>query len=192
MILRDIITDRYFFKSAKPKLLPDTERMLISCDENNSNNKQKKHWYFHSQKVAKVKTYQKNPTFRHRPHLSRYFWKRDIFSLCFKKNTPRPHVAYSNRFRLSIRKNLNIGNKIASLTEYALCGSKWCMTSFFRPSTRKREWEFLKMLASGERFWKGAFSVTVFTGYVWTVGQTGGKKDLFRFLGNCPPTPPLS
>ena len=46
------------------------------------------------------------------------------------------------------------------------------------------------MLASGERFLKGAFSVTVFTGYVWTVGQTGGKKDLFRFLGNCLPTPP--
>ena len=25
---------------------------------------------------------------------------------------------------------------------------------------------------SGERFWKDAFSVTVFTGYVWTEGQT--------------------
>ena len=158
MILRDIVTDGYFFKSAKPKLLPDAERMLISCDENNSNNKQKKHWYFHSQKVAKVKTYQKNPTFRHRPHLSRYFWKRDIFSLCFQKNTPRPHVAYSNRFRLSIRKNLNVGNTTASLTEYALCSSKWCMTSFFR-QTRVGIFEnagfwraFLKRCVFGDRF----------------------------------------
>ena len=137
--MRDIVTDGYFFKSAKPKLLPDTERTLISCDENNSNNKQKKHWYLHSQKVAKVKTYQKNPTFRHRPHLSRYFWRRDIFSLCFQKNTPRSHVAYSNRFRLSKRKNLNIGNTMASLTEYALCGSKWYMTSFFFASPHVNE-----------------------------------------------------
>ena len=30
-----------------------------------------------------------------------------------------------------------------------------------------------------ERFWKDAFSLTVFTGYVWTVGQTGRKKPPF-------------
>ena len=30
-----------------------------------------------------------------------------------------------------------------------------------------------------ERFWKDAFSLTVFTGKVWTVGQTGRKKPPF-------------
>ena len=30
-----------------------------------------------------------------------------------------------------------------------------------------------------ERFWKDAFSLTVFTGCVWTVGQTGRKKPPF-------------
>ena len=85
MILRDIVTDGYFFKSAKPKLLPDTERMLISCDENNSNNKQKKHWYFHSQKVAKVKTYQKNPTLGTVHTYPDIFEKGIFFPSVFKK-----------------------------------------------------------------------------------------------------------
>ena len=45
--------------------------------------------------------------------------------------------------------------------------------------TRKRKADVFKNLNSGELFWKGAFSVTVFTGYEWTVGQTGGKKSPF-------------
>ena len=45
--------------------------------------------------------------------------------------------------------------------------------------TRKRKAGVFKNLNSGELFWKGAFSVTVFTGYEWTVGQTGGKKSPF-------------
>ena len=45
----------------------------------------------------------------------------------------------------------------------------------FRPSTHKREAGLSKNLHAGERFWKDAFSVTTFTGYVWTVGQTGEK-----------------
>ena len=61
-------------------------------------------------------------------------------------------------------------------------------------STRRRDASVLKNLHSGERFLKGAFSLTVFTGYLWTVGQTGEKniQDPNRFLGNCPPTPTLS
>ena len=53
---------------------------------------------------------------------------------------------------------------------------------------------FKNDLHAGGRFCKDALSVTVFTQYVWTVDQTGGEKKphQFRFLGNCPPTPPLS
>ena len=45
----------------------------------------------------------------------------------------------------------------------------------FRLSSRKREAGVFKNLLCGERFLKDSFSVTVFTGYVWTVGQTGEK-----------------
>ena len=34
--------------------------------------------------------------------------------------------------------------------------------------------------ANGWRFLTDALSVTVFTGYVWMVGQTGGKKIRFQ------------
>ena len=43
-------------------------------------------------------------------------------------------------------------------------------------STCKREAKVFKNLHSGERFWKDAFTVIVFIGYVWTVGQAGEKK----------------
>ena len=43
----------------------------------------------------------------------------------------------------------------------------------FRLSSRKREAGVFKNVLCGERFLKDAFSVTVFNGYVWTVGQTG-------------------
>ena len=49
----------------------------------------------------------------------------------------------------------------------------------FRPSTCKQEASVFKNFHSGERFWKDAFSVIVFTGYVWTVGQT--KEKYIRF-----------
>ena len=42
--------------------------------------------------------------------------------------------------------------------------------------TRKRKAGVFKKLNSGELFWKDAFSVTVFTGHEWTVGQTGEKN----------------
>ena len=62
------------------------------------------------------------------------------------------------------------------------------------PHENDKQAFFKNDLPAGERFWKDALSVTVFTGYVWTVDQTGGEKKTgqFRFLGNCPPTPPLS
>ena len=49
----------------------------------------------------------------------------------------------------------------------------------FRLSTRERMASSLKNLHSGERCYKDAFSVTVFTEKVWTTGQTGGKKSPF-------------
>ena len=58
-----------------------------------------------------------------------------------------------------------------------------CMTSWFsknlrfRPSIRIRKAGFFKNLHSGERFSKDPFSVTAFTGYVRTVGQTEEKKN---------------
>ena len=46
----------------------------------------------------------------------------------------------------------------------------------FRPSRRKREANVCKNLHLGERFRKKTCVFgAVFTGYVWTVGQTGGK-----------------
>ena len=42
--------------------------------------------------------------------------------------------------------------------------------------TCKRKAGVFKNLNSGELFWKKAFSVTVFTGHEWTVGQTGEKN----------------
>ena len=45
----------------------------------------------------------------------------------------------------------------------------------FRLSSRKGEAGVFKNLHSGGRFLKDAFSVTVFIGYVWTVGQTREK-----------------
>ena len=49
----------------------------------------------------------------------------------------------------------------------------------FRPSTRKRKARALKLFTLQSVFEKDAFSVTVFTGYMWTVNQTGGKKYPF-------------
>ena len=55
---------------------------------------------------------------------------------------------------------------------------KWCIFGVwhhrirnlhFCQSTRKRKTGVFKNLYSGERLWKDEFSVTVFSGYVWTV-----------------------
>ena len=61
--------------------------------------------------------------------------------------------------------------------------SVWCTTSsysktsvFVRPQVSEKPRVF-KNLHSEERFWKDAFSVTVFTGYVWTIGRTGEKNN---------------
>ena len=63
-----------------------------------------------------------------------------------------------------------------------------------RPHENDKRAFFKNDLHAGVRFWKDAFSVTVFTQYVWTVDQTGGEKNRIN-LGlwkSCPPTPPLS
>lgn len=44
---------------------------------------------------------------------------------------------------------------------------------------RKREAGVFKNIYSEWRFWKDEFALTVFTEYVWSVGQTRGKY--FRF-----------
>ena len=54
----------------------------------------------------------------------------------------------------------------------------------FRPSTRKREAGFFKNLHSGERFWKDAFSVTVFTEFIRVDGRTNRKKNIRQFKQN--------
>ena len=60
--------------------------------------------------------------------------------------------------------------------------------------TCKRKAGVFKNLNSGELFWKDAFSVTVFTGHEWTVGQTGEKnlrlkkKNGFVWMGPEPVT----
>ena len=50
----------------------------------------------------------------------------------------------------------------------------------FRPSTRKRKARAFKTFHSAECFWKDAFSMTVFTGYMWTVDQTRDKNIRFQ------------
>ena len=50
----------------------------------------------------------------------------------------------------------------------------------FSPSTRKHENGVFKDFHSEERLRKVVFSVTVFTGYVWTEGQFVKKKSRFQ------------
>ena len=50
----------------------------------------------------------------------------------------------------------------------------------FHSSTRVHRSGVFKNLHPGGRFWNATFSVTVFTGYVWTVGQNGGKNLCFQ------------
>ena len=52
----------------------------------------------------------------------------------------------------------------------------------FGPSTRKWEAGVFKNLHSEERFWKAAFSVTVFTRYKWTGPKQGILSLLFKCL----------
>ena len=55
--------------------------------------------------------------------------------------------------------------------------------------TRKRKVGVFRNLNSGELFWRDAFSVTVFTGYEWTVGQISVlKKNGFVSMGPEPVT----
>ena len=48
----------------------------------------------------------------------------------------------------------------------------------FRPSTRKRKADVFKNLHTGERFWKGTFSVTVFTELVSVDGKLNRRKNI--------------
>lgn len=51
----------------------------------------------------------------------------------------------------------------------------------FHLSTKAQQNGILKNLHSGERFWKDAFSVTIFTGFVWMESQSmRRKKSVFK------------
>ena len=116
------------------------------------------------------------------PHIQ-ILLKMVTFFLHFKKYVPcRKYV--------STRKCYTNGNMAESFTEHAT--RIWCLLSFFRLSTRRWEAYVFKSLHSGDRFWKDnfyiafgdhfwkdVFSMTVFTRYVWMIGQAGEKKSLF-------------
>ena len=91
---------------------------------------------------------------------------------------------YAEIFSPTHTKTLNNEHTIASLTKHALrsVNNAWLPLEnpSFSPSTRKRVASVFKILHSAERFWKDAFSVTVFTDYVWTLSQTGGKTLRFQ------------
>ena len=117
--------------------------------------------------------------------MSGYFWKRRFFCPLSKKKPP--HVAYSNRFCPSTRRRYEEWNY--DCKPYRAC-SVWCMTWWYR--IRKPPFlsvytisRHFKNLLSGEYFWKHALSLTVFTGYVWTVAVTD------RGEGSRGPGPPL-
>ena len=124
--------------------------------------------------------------FRSLPHISGYFF---IFSLRFPQNT-RLHFVYSNRFPPSRQKRSNDGNRyhptqrpcvmLVIYDVYTMYDIIEFENLRFRPSTCKQEPSVFKNFHSGERFWKDAFSVIVFTGDVWTVGQTKGKYLRFQ------------
>ena len=91
-------------------------------------------------------------------------------------------TVYLNRFRPSTRTRKNDGNTIACSTGYAL-HDVWHhlirKSSFSSVHTKKIVWWRFQKSPIWETFGKDAFSVTVLTGYVWMVGQTGGKKSPF-------------
>ena len=74
----------------------------------------------------------------------------------------------SNRFRTLKRKEYDrIPYEACVMLEvYDVMTSSHWKAFAFRPSTHKREAGLSKNLHAGERFWKDAFSVTTFTGYV--------------------------
>lgn len=49
---------------------------------------------------------------------------------------------------------------------------------YFHLSTKAQQNGILKNLHSGERFWKDAFSVTIFTGFVWMESQSMRRKKI--------------
>jgi len=98
-------------------------------------------------------------------------------SHCFR------HPAY-NYVCKNNAKRKNDGNTIASLIEHALyykSSSSYSKTSVsVRPHVNEKP-AFSKLFTQPLQsvFEKDAFSVNVFTEYMWTVDQTGGKKYPF-------------
>ena len=113
-------------------------------------------------------------------HKHLYFRLRCLFSP-FKNKIIQSYVGYSNRIpRTKTLKRC----KYDPLRSVRHARSIWCMTSsysrtfvFVRSYVNKKT-AFSK-IHSGERFGKDPFSVTVFIGYVWTMGHTGLKKYPF-------------
>ena len=110
-----------------------------------------------------------------------YFWK-------LKKKNTHPHKVYANIIFACPHQNAikNDRNMISDvfLMYDIIVFENLC----FCPSTRKQKAGVFKDFNPGEHFWKDAFSVIVFTRYlyVWTVGQTGEKiMSVFKQKHGC-------
>ena len=104
-----------------------------------------------------------------------------FLSSCKNKNI-HPYVEYSNRFRHTKtlkRCKYDPLRSIRHARSIMMYDIIIFRNLYFRSFISKQKDGVFKNLHSGERFWKDPFLVTVFTGYVWTIGETGEKKYLF-------------
>lgn len=63
------------------------------------------------------------------------------------------------------------------LEVYGYMNSSYSLISIFVRLQVNEKPAFSKMISTRESVWKDPFSVTVFTGNGWTVGQTGEKNN---------------
>ena len=98
-----------------------------------------------------------------------------------------PHVAYSNSFLPVHTKTLRRMELRLQALQGVLCMVYDMMISYSKTSVLSVHTisRHFKNLLSGECFWKHALSLTVFTGYVWTVAVAD------RGEGSRGPGPPL-
>ena len=121
--------------------------------------------YFRSSLLSLRKATTGNTSAVHRPTRIRLFLKKEIFLSIVEKI--RLHVAHSSRFCPPHADATKNGNTIASLTGHAL-HDVWHHDIVFENSVfvRPHDKQHFQKSPSGECFWKDAFSLTVFTGYV--------------------------
>ena len=117
--------------------------------------------------------------------MSGYFWKRRFF--CPLSKQKPPHVAYSDSFLPVDTKTLRRMELRLQALQGVLCMVYDMMISYWKTSVLSVHTisRHFKNLLSGECFWKHALSLTVFTGYVWTVAVADQGE------GSRGPGPPL-